>query len=173
MKGYYGDRAREDDVFVGGWYLTGDVARMDGDGYFWFVGRNDDVFKSADYRISPFEVECELLSHPAVAEAAVIGSHDDARNGLVPKVFVALHPGFEACRETALDVFRFARRHLAPYKRPRRLEFMSELMKTISGKIRRAELRNYDDALRRAERRSSLEYMESDFPDELGSSGKK
>jgi len=84
-----------------------------------------------------------------------------------------LHPGFEACRETALDVFRFARRHLAPYKRPRRLEFMDELMKTLSGKIRRAELRNYDDALRRAERRSSLEYMESDFPDELGPSRKK
>jgi len=173
LKGYHADRDREDDVFLGGWYLTGDMARQDADGRFWFVGRNDDVFKSSDYRISPFEVESELLAHPAVAEAAVIGSMDDTRGGLVPKAFLALRPGFEACRETALDVFRFARRHLAPYKRPRRLEFMDELLKTVSGKIRRNELRRYDDELRRANDRGALEYMESDFPSELGPSRKK
>lgn len=167
MKGYRCDRERDDEVFVAGWYLTGDVARMDEDGCFWFVGRNDDLFKSSDYRISPFEVEQELLAHPAVAEAAVVASQDRERGGLVPKAFLALRPGYEACREIALDVFRFSRRKLAPYKRPRRLEFMDSLLKTISGKIRRAELRQYDDNLRHQPRRNPREFLETDFAAEL------
>ena len=173
MKCYRCDRDKEDDVLIGGWYLTCDIARVDADGYFWFVGRNDDVFKSSDYRISPFELESELLAHPAVAEAAVVGSMDKERAGLVPKAFVALRPGYAACREIALDVFRYSRRHLAPYKRLRRLEFVEDLVKTISGKIRRGELRRYDDNLRRHDRRGKLEFMETDFQAELGPSRKQ
>ena len=168
MKGYVCDRGRDDDVFIGGWYLTGDVAVSDKDGYLWFVGRNDDVFKCSDYRISPFEVESALLTHSAVAEAAVVGSLDKARDGLVPKAFIALRPGFEPSRDIALDIFRFCRHHMAPYKRPRRIEFMQELLKTISGKLRRAEFREYDDDLRRRDARGELEFMESDFAEELG-----
>jgi acetyl-CoA synthetase len=167
MKGYRCDRDKDDDVFIGGWYLTGDVARVDADGYFWFVGRNDDVFKSSDYRISPFEVESELLAHPAVAEAAVVGSVDEER-GVVPKAFVALKPGCVPSPEMAVDIFRFCRHTMAPYKRPRRLEFMEDLLKTISGKIKRAELRKYDDDLRRKGAKGRLEFMESDFAAELG-----
>jgi acetyl-CoA synthetase len=168
MKGYRCDRERDDDVFIGGWYLTGDVARLDADGYFWFVGRNDDVFKSSDYRISPFEVESDLLAHPAIAEAAVVASMDEERNGVVPKAFVALKPGHEASSDMALDIFRFCRHTMAPYKRPRRLEFMEDLLKTISGKIKRAELRKYDEGLRRDGAKGRLEFMESDFAGELG-----
>ncbi len=166
MKGYHGDHAMEDDVFMGGWYLSGDVAKLDKDGYFWFVGRHDDVFKSSDYRISPFEIESELLTHPAVAEAAVVASSDPER-GLVPKAFIALRPGYQASPDLALDVFRFCRRTMAPYKRPRRLEFMEDLLKTISGKIKRAELRRYDDAMQRKKKKAPLEFYESDFDDIL------
>jgi acetyl-CoA synthetase len=167
MKGYRCNRERDDEVFIGGWYLTGDVAQTDSDGYFWFVGRNDDVFKSSDYRISPFEVESELLAHPAVAEAAVVGSLDKERGGLVPKAFIALRPGFEATPDLALDLFRFCRHTMAPYKRPRRVEFMADLLKTVSGKTRRADLRKYDDDLRRNNTNGSLEFMESQFAAEL------
>lgn len=168
MKGYACDRSRGDEVFIGGWYLTGDMASVDKDGYFWFVGRTDDVFKCSDYRISPFEVESGLLAHPAVAEAAVVGSLDKDRGGLVPKAFIALRPGFDPSRDVALDIFRFCLQSMAPYKRPRRIEFMQELLKTISGKLRRAELREYDDDLRRRDARGKLEFIESDFPGELG-----
>ncbi|MDX2111674.1 MAG: AMP-binding protein [Verrucomicrobiota bacterium] len=168
MKGYRCDRRRDDEVFIGGWYLTSDVALCDADGYYWFIGRNDDVFKCSDYRISPFEVESELLKHPAVAEAAVIGSMDDVRDGLVPKAFIALRPGNEPTPELAVDIFRFCRNAMAPYKRPRRIEFMSELCKTVSGKIKRVELRNYDDNLRRLKKRGELEFQESDFGQRFG-----
>ncbi len=166
MKGYFGDREREDEVFLGGWYLTGDIASQDEDGYFWFVGRTDDVFKSSDYRISPFEIESALLPHPAIAETAVVAS-PDAERGLVPKAFVALRPGFEASPELALDIFRFCRHALAPYKRPRRLEFMQDLFKTISGKIKRAELRRYEEGLRERNEKAPLEFAEHDFADAL------
>ena len=168
MKGYRCNRERDDEVFIGGWYLTGDVAQTDSDGYFWFVGRNDDVFKSSDYRISPFEVESELLAHPAVAEAAVVGSLDKERGGLVPKAFIALRPGFEATPDLALDLFRFCRHTMAPYKRPRRVEFMADLLKTVSGKTRRADLRKYDDDLRRNNTNGHLEFTESQFAADLG-----
>lgn len=172
MKGYRCNRERDDDVFIGGWYLTGDVAQIDPDGYFWFVGRNDDIFKSSDYRISPFEIESELLAHPAVAEAAVVGSLDKERGGLVPKAFISLRPGFEASPALALDVFRFCRHTMAPYKRPRRIEFMADLLKTTSGKTRRADLRKYDDELRRNDSTGAQEFTESQFAPELGKPGR-
>ncbi len=167
MKGYRCAREREDDVFVGGWYLTGDMAVCDQDGYFHFVGRNDDVFKCSDYRISPFEIESILLEHPAVVEAAVVASRDDVRNGFVPKAFLALRPGCETTAAMALDIFRFCRLRMALYKRPRRLQFMPELVKTTSGKLRRVELREHDERLRQHNRRGDLEFMESDFAAEL------
>src|ERR687889_170458 len=120
-------------------YHTGDVARRDADGYLTYVGRSDDVFKASDYRISPFELESVLIEHPAVAEAAVVPSPDPLRLA-VPKAFVTLAAGYEASADTARSILEFARDNLAPYQRIRRLEF-AELPKTISGKIRRVELR--------------------------------
>lgn len=120
-------------------YRTSDVAARDEDGYYWYVGRSDDVFKSSDYRISPFEIESALLEHESVAEAAVVPSPDPLRLA-VPKAYVALKPGVPPTRETARSIFAFVRERLAPYKRVRRVEF-AELPKTISGKIRRVQLR--------------------------------
>src|SRR5208282_2202877 len=121
------------------YYHTGDLAARDADGYITYIGRVDDVFKSSDYRISPFELESVLVRHPAVAEAAVVASPDPVRHA-VPKAFVLLAPGYDAGEELARSIFQFVRQNVAPYKRIRRLEF-SELPKTISGKIRRGELR--------------------------------
>src|SRR4051795_4262998 len=139
MQGYQGD----DGAVVplsGAVYRTGDIAMRDADGHFTYVGRADAVFKASDYRISPFELESALIEHPAVAEAAVVPSPDPVRLA-VPKAFVALAPGHnEPERDTALSIFRHLRAHLAPFKRIRRIEF-AELPKTISGKIRRVELR--------------------------------
>ena len=114
------------------------------DGYITYVGRADDVFKSSDYRISPFELESALIEHDAVAEAAVVPSPDAVR-GVVPKAFIILKPGRTPGRELALEIFRFLRRRLAPFKRVRRLEF-SELPKTVSGKIRRVDLRRREQS---------------------------
>jgi acetyl-CoA synthetase len=127
------------------------------------VGRADDVFKSSDYRISPFELESALIEHEAVAEAAVVPSPDPVR-GVVPKAFCILRPGRAPSRELALDIFRFIRRRLAPYKRVRRLEFAS-LPKTISGKIRRVELRKAEGARGVAESRRDQEFWQDDFPE--------
>jgi acetyl-CoA synthetase len=139
-------------------YRTGDVAARDADGYLTYVGRADDVFKASDYRISPFELESVLIEHPAVAEAAVVPAPDALRLA-VPKAYVALVAGFEPDGETALSIFRHLRARLAPYKRVRRLEF-AELPKTISGKIRRVELRRAE-AARTA--RAAGEFREDDF----------
>jgi len=147
----------------GAFYRTGDVARRDGDGWFTYVGRADDVFKAADYRISPFELESALIEHPAVAEAAVVPAPDPLRLA-VPKAFIALAPGHEPTRETALSIFRHIRASLAPYKRVRRIEF-AELPKTISGKIRRVELRLTEAAQARAATRAPGEHREEDFPE--------
>ncbi|NUS06361.1 MAG: AMP-binding protein [Nonomuraea sp.] len=136
MTGYVGGST---EAMRDGHYHTGDVATRDQDGYITYVGRTDDVFKASDYRISPFELESVLLEHPAVAEAAVVPAPDPVRLA-VPKAYVMLAPGFEAGAETARSIFEHCRRELAPYKRVRRLEF-AELPKTISGKIRRVELR--------------------------------
>jgi len=140
--GYFGEPERAATVFRHGLYYTGDKAYRDPDGYFWFVGRSDDVIKSSDYRIGPFEVESVLLEHPAVAEAAVVG-RPHAIRGHEVKAFVLLVPGTAPTPELARELFAYGRTHLAPYKAPRWLEFVAELPKTISGKIRRVELRAY------------------------------
>jgi acetyl-CoA synthetase len=148
-------------------YRTGDVAAVDDDGYLTYVGRADDVFKSSDYRISPFELESVLIEHPAVAEAAIVPSPDPMRLA-VPKAFLALAAGHVPDRETALSIFRHCRTALAPFKRVRRLEF-AELPKTISGKIRRVELRRAEAAKRRDGERALLEFWEDDFSEnEIG-----
>jgi acetyl-CoA synthetase len=139
MLGYGGDDAASLEALPEGYYHTGDLASRDEDGYITFIGRLDDVFKSSDYRISPFELENVLVRHPAVAEAAVVASPDPVRHS-VPKAFVLLAPGYEAGEELARSIFIFVRQNVAPYKRVRRLEF-AELPKTISGKIRRVQLR--------------------------------
>jgi len=160
MKGYLNDPERTEQCFAGGYYRTGDVAHRDKDGYFTYVGRADDVFKSSDYRLSPFELESALIEHECVAEAAVVPSPDAIRWN-VPKAFITLKPGVEPSREVARDIFKFVRRRLAPYKRIRRIEF-SELPKTISGKIRRVQLRGAE--LKREQSRRAGEYWEEDFP---------
>jgi len=166
MQGYQADdggvRRHGDNV-----YRTGDVASVDGEGYLTYVGRADDVFKSSDYRISPFELESALIEHPAVAEAAVVPSPDTMRLA-VPKAFLALTPGQAPDRATALSIFRHCRTALAPFKRVRRLEF-AELPKTISGKIRRVELRRAEAANQLGGKRAALEFWEEDFSEtELG-----
>ena len=123
--------------FRGDWYLTGDTARRDKDGYYWFIGRADDVIKSSAYRIGPFEVESALVEHPAVLEAAVVGKPDEIR-GQIVKAFVVLRKGFTV---TEAELIEHCKKVTAPYKHPREIEFLSELPKTISGKIRRVELR--------------------------------
>jgi acetyl-CoA synthetase len=143
-------------AMAGGYYRTGDEARRDDDGYIHFVGRGDDVFKSSDYRISPFELESVMLECELVAEAAVVPSPDPLRF-TVPKAFVVLKPGVAATREAARTVFAACNRNLAPYKRVRRLEF-AELPKTISGKIRRVELRKLEAARREKDQRGAQEY---------------
>jgi acetyl-CoA synthetase/medium-chain acyl-CoA synthetase len=126
--------------FKGDWYLTGDVAKRDADGYYWFVGRADDVIKSAGYRIGPFEVESALVEHPAVVEAAVVGK-PDATRGAIVKAFVVLRKGHVASDALAAELQEHCKQVTAPYKYPREIEFVTELPKTISGKIRRVELR--------------------------------
>jgi acetyl-CoA synthetase len=158
--GYANDDARTSDAMRGGYYHTGDIASRDADGYLTFVGRADDVFKASDYRLSPFELESVLIEHPAVAEAAVVPSPDPLRTA-VPKAFVALAAGFTPGREVAADILRFCRDRLAPYKRIRRIEF-SDLPKTVSGKVRRVELRGLEERRRAAGERAALEFFEED-----------
>ena len=159
MAGYLGSDEAAAGAMRGGRYHTGDVAYRDADGYVTYIGRSDDVFKSSDYRISPFELESVLIEHPAVAEAAVVPAPDALRLA-VPKAYVALAPGHEPSRETALAILGFAREQLAPYKRVRRLEF-AELPKTISGKIRRVELRKREE-----ERAARSERVDGEFRDD-------
>ena len=137
---YRNDPERTAATRRGDWYITGDRAYRDEDGYFWFVSRADDVILSAGYRIGPFEVESALIEHPAVAESAVVSSPDKTR-GEVVKAFVVLAPGFSASEELKLTLQGHVKRVTAPYKYPRRIEFMDNLPKTVSGKIRRVELR--------------------------------
>jgi acetyl-CoA synthetase len=169
MVGYRDDREQTAAAMRDGFYRTGDVAARDSDGYITYIGRSDDVFKSSDYRISPFELESVLIEHPAVAEAAVVPSPDPIRLA-VPKAFVAVGTGYAPSRELARAILEHARANLAAYKRVRRLEF-AELPKTISGKIRRVDLRTREQALREhgAGKRAENEYWEEDFPDLQGS----
>ena len=141
--GYYRDEERTQKVFEGGVYHTGDTATRDKDGFFWFVGRTDDLIKSSGYRISPFEVEEVLHKHPAVLEVAVTGVEDKSR-GQAVKATVVLQKGYEASKELAKEIQLFAKNVAASYKSPRIIDFVSELPKTISGKIRRASIRDKD-----------------------------
>jgi len=142
---YWNDPEASKSCIRGDWYITGDRAYMDGDGYFWFVGRADDVIISAGYRIGPFEVESALLEHAAVVEAAVVASPDPVRGEIV-KAFVVLGKEFEAGEKLAEELQDHVKRVTAPYKYPREVEFVTELPKTISGKIRRIELRQREAA---------------------------
>ncbi len=157
------DEGRSTTPIMGPVYRTGDVVSVDTDGYVTFIGRADDIFKSSDYRISPFELESALVEHPAVVECAVVPSLDPVRTS-VPKAFVLLRAGVEPSRETALSIFRHIRKVLAPYKRVRRLEF-AELPKTTSGKIRRAELRRAEAQQAASCSRPIHEFREDDFPE--------
>ncbi|QXV57291.1 AMP-binding protein [Amycolatopsis sp. TNS106] len=159
MAGYADDEERSAAAFANGFYHTGDVGSIDERGYITYVGRTDDVFKASDYRISPFELESVLLEHEAVAEAAVVPAPDPIRLA-VPKAYVVLANGHEPTAGTAVSILAFCREHLAPYKRIRRLEF-TELPKTISGKIRRVELRGRENE---ADGRPAGEFREEDFP---------
>jgi acetyl-CoA synthetase len=155
MTGYHGDPDRTAEAMAGGYYRTGDIGSRDEDGYITYVGRSDDVFKASDYKISPFELESALLEHEAVAEAAVVPAPDELRLA-VPKAYVVLAAGWEPGPDTAKVLFEHSRDVLAPYKRIRRLEF-ADLPKTVSGKIRRIELREATAA------GSAAEYREEDF----------
>ncbi len=159
MVGYRDDAERNEAAMAHGLYHTGDVATIDEDGYITYVGRTDDVFKSSDYRISPFELESVLIEHPAVAEAAVVPAPDAVRLS-VPKAYLVLVEGYQPSRELAEQILAFCREQLAPYKRIRRLQF-AELPKTISGKIRRVDLRTAEAG--RGDVRAPGEYREEDF----------
>jgi acetyl-CoA synthetase len=153
------DVERNATAFAGRRYHTGDIAQRDEDGYVTYVGRTDDVFKSSDYRISPFELESVLIEHPAVAEAAVVPAPDEMKL-FIPKAYVSLVAGVEPSKELAGDILRHCRERLAGYKRVRRLEF-ADLPKTISGKIRRVQLRASETD--HAGERPAGEYREEDF----------
>jgi acetyl-CoA synthetase len=163
MTGYLSDEEKTAAVIAGGYYHTGDVATRDADGYITFVGRTDDVFKASDYKISPFELESVLIEHPAVAEAAVVPAPDPVRLA-VPKAYVVLAAGWAADRHTALAILRHARERLAPYQRVRRLEF-HDLPKTMSGKIRRVELRAREEEAARAGATTNEEWRDDQFPE--------
>jgi len=138
--GYWNRPEDSEAVFGGEWFHTNDAARCDEDGYFWYEGRADDVIISAGYRIGPFEVESACLEHPAVAEAAVVASPDE-RRGHVVKAFVVPAAGHQPSDALAEEIKAFVRNHLSAYAYPRKLEFVTELPKTLTGKIRRVELR--------------------------------
>lgn len=159
MQEYRDDPERMAQALHDGFYRTGDVASRDDDGYYWYVGRADDVFKSSDYRVSPFELESILIEHESVAEAAVVPAPDELRLS-VPKAYIVLRRDFEPGPEAAKALFAFARARMPPYMRIRELEF-AELPKTISGKIRRVELRAHAASKDCGE----YAYTEADFPE--------
>ena len=165
MTGYRGDPERNAEAMAGGYYHTGDVASRDADGYIFYVGRTDDVFKASDYKISPFELESVLIEHPAVAEAAVVPAPDELRLA-VPKAYIALAAGYAPSEQTAFEILRHAREHLAPFQRVRRIEFF-ELPKTISGKIRRVDLREREQQAAKGEI-GIAEWRDDQFPELRG-----
>ena len=143
MIGYYRDEDKTAVTLRGGWHHTGDVAWKDEDGYLWYVGRNDDIIKSSGYRISPFEIESALLLHPSVLECAVTGVPDPVRGQLV-KATIVLKDGFVGDDALKKEIQNFTKKETAPYKYPRVVEFVKELPKSISGKIKRVDIRNAD-----------------------------
>lgn len=163
MQGYQSDDGKLSGA-EGELYRSGDVVFEDDEGYLTFVGRSDDVFKSSDYRISPFELESVLLEHELVAEAAVVPSPDPIRLA-IPKAFVLLTSGAERSPETAFSIFKHLHTRLAPFKRIRRLEIVTELPKTISGKIRRVQLRRLERDNDRDDPLRGREFREEEFPE--------
>ncbi|WP_114970612.1 AMP-binding protein [Rhodoferax ferrireducens] len=163
MVGYQDSAEKTEEAMRDGHYHTGDTAARSADGYITFVGRADDVFKASDYRISPFELESALIEHESVAEVAVVPSPDPVRLA-VPKAYLILTADAMPGPELAEAIFAFARSHLAPYKRVRRIEFVAELPKTLSGKIRRVQLRAQELERRANATRGEYEYFEEDFP---------
>ena len=163
MQGYQGEDGKLSGV-DGELYRSGDVVFADDEGYLTFVGRSDDVFKSSDYRISPFELESVLLEHDAVAEAAVVPCPDPIRLS-IPKAYVLLVAGIERSPETALSIFKHLHGRLGPFKRIRRIELVTELPKTISGKIRRVQLRRLEHDDNREDPLRGSEFREEDFPE--------
>lgn len=141
---YYRDEDRTKNMWYNDVYHTGDMAWKDEDGYFWFIGRSDDVIKSSGYRIGPFEVESALIEHPAVMETAITGVPDELRGHIV-KATVVLAKGYQPSEELKKELQEHVKNVTAPYKYPRIIEFVNELPKTISGKIRRVEIRSYDE----------------------------
>ena len=141
--GYLDEPDRTAKVVVDGYYHTGDKAWIDEDGYYWFLGRTDDLIKSSGYRIGPFEVESALVAHEAVIEAAVTGIPDPVR-GMAVKATVVLAPGYEGSEAMTKDLQNHVKKVTAPYKYPRIIEYVAELPKTISGKIKRGEIRERD-----------------------------
>ena len=140
FRGYLHDDERYRKCFVGDWYITGDLAQKDADGYFWFIGRADDIIKTSGHMVGPFEVESALMEHPAVAEVGVIGKPEPMIGELV-KAFVALQPGFEPSDELRLELLGFARKKLGSAVAPKEIEFTDNLPKTRSGKIMRRLLK--------------------------------
>ncbi len=163
MQGYQGDDGKVSGA-DGALYRSGDVVFADEEGYLTFVGRSDDVFKSSDYRISPFELESVLLEHELVAEAAVVPSPDPIRLA-IPKAYVLLVGGADRSAETARSIFQHLHTRLAPFKRIRRIELVNELPKTISGKIRRVQLRRLESDNDRKNPLRGEEFREEDFPE--------
>jgi acetyl-CoA synthetase len=161
MLGYQTPEQASPDQMSARYHLTGDIAKIDDEGYIFFIGRVDDVFKSSDYRISPFELESIAIEHPAVLEAAVVPSPDPVRLA-VPKAFIALAPGHEPDEDTARDIFLYLRKKLPSYKRIRCLEF-AELPKTSSGKIRRSELKRAESDRASETPRRPFEFFDRDF----------
>ena len=164
MSGYQNEHGQLMPI-EGEYYKTGDVASRDADGYITFIGRADDVFKSSDYRLSPFELESVLIEHPAIAEAAVVPAPDPMRY-TIAKGYVALAQGHAPDRETAAAIFKHMRGRLSSYKLVRRIEFF-ELPKTVSGKIRRVELRQRESALAERGERAEAEFRIEDFPEDV------
>lgn len=136
MRAYWNNEEKYREKFVNGWYLSGDRASIDSEGYFWFVGRDDDVINTAGHLVSPFEVESALLEHPAVGESAVVAKPDDV-NMEVVKAFITLKPGFNPSPDLELDIMNFIRKKLSPLAMPQAIEYMEKLPKTRSGKIMR------------------------------------
>ncbi len=161
--GYYRDPERTEKVFEGGVYHTGDTATRDKDGYYWFVGRTDDLIKSSGYRISPFEVEEVLHKHPAVLEVAVTGVEDKDR-GQAVKATIVLQKGYEASKDLAKEIQLFTKKVAASYKSPRIIDFVTELPKTISGKIRRATIRDKDAEAKNAENAENASNENAEAP---------
>ena len=146
FRGYLNDEERYNKAFVDGWYITGDLAERDEDGYFWFIGRADDIIKTAGHMVGPFEVESALMEHPAVAEAGVIGVPDPII-GQVVKAYVSLKPAFKPSDALRLELLGFGRQRLGSAVAPKIIEFDDNLPKTRSGKIMRRLLKARDQGL--------------------------